>query len=237
MSSSSSRNRTALFISGRPCAKWTTILYAWAPLMVPATQACRSCRTASSRASRPPSSAHAAASDAATTRVPRPARPRAPEVDPYVFGIGIESYAWLPPATTQASCSGSPFHRSGHVRSLPLECPTVVSSSNPRGANHLDAPCPKAATSNRIIGRRMRVGGSSGLAARPGARSRRFVRASLAICARCPTSSWWPPIRLSVCRSPQPPARLANASTHWPGGGTLLDCRLGPPPGRGQKDH
>jgi len=71
----------------------------------------------------------------------------------------------------------------------------------------------------------------------PGTTSR-LVRASSAICARCPTSSaWLPPIRLSVCRSPQPPARLANARIHWPGGGTLPDCRLGPPPGRGQKDH
>jgi hypothetical protein len=44
------------------------------------------------------------------------------------------------------------------------------SAAASRVAPTTSAPRPKAATSNRVIGRRMRVGGSSGLAARPGAR-------------------------------------------------------------------
>jgi len=113
-----------------------------------------------------------------------------------------------------------------------LSDPIVVSSSIPRGANHLGT-APESGDKQP----RHWATDESGRQQWSGRQARGSAVGSLAICARCPTSAWLPPIRLSVCRSPQPPARLANASTRWPGGGTLLDCRLGPRPGRGQKDH
>src|SRR5712692_11082456 len=58
------------------------------------------------------------------------------------------------------------------------------------------------------------------------------------ICTACRLSSVKSPKSyLSVSRSPRPPSLLACARIHWPHVGILLDRRLGPPPGPGQKDH